>query len=131
MAVEGRKVIEKEDQSTKGESGREVWREGARRIGIEPWERQSKRREGAIGVVRSARQKVAREREEGFVITSPGLDPVNEILLWDTESRCGRDGDGGLGLRLEKDATGRSNPGRTCQMSNEYVSIQKIIMMYL
>ena len=45
VAVEGRKVIEKEDQSTRGERGREVWREGARRIGMEPWERQSRSRE--------------------------------------------------------------------------------------
>ena len=113
VAVEGRKVIEKEDQSTRGERGREDWREGARRIGMEPWERQSRRREGGIGVVRSARQKVAREREEGVVITSLGLAPFKEIFFWDTESKCGLDGEGGVGLRLEKEATGRSKPGRT------------------
>ena len=112
-AVEGLKVIEKEDQSTRGERGREDWREGARRMGMEPWERQSRRREGGIGVVRSARQKVAREREEGVVITSPGLAPIKEIFFWDTESKCGLDGEGGVGFRLEKDATGRSKPGRT------------------
>ena len=37
------KVIEKEDQSTRGERGREGWREGARRMGMEPWERQCHR----------------------------------------------------------------------------------------
>ena len=106
-------MIEKDDHSTRGERGREVWREGARRIGMEPWERQSRRREGAIGVVRSARQKVAREREEGFVITSPGFAPFKTIFFWDTESKCGLDGVGGVGSRLEKDATARSKPGRT------------------
>ena len=84
-----------------------------RRAGLPTWERQSKRREGGIGVVRSARQKVAREREEDVEITSPGLAPFNEILFWDTESRCGLDGVGGLGFRLEKEATARSKPGRT------------------
>ena len=64
-------------------------------------------------MVRSARQKVAREREEDVEITSPGLAPFNEILFWDTESRCGLDGVGGLGFRLEKEATARSKPGRT------------------
>ena len=73
-------MIEKEDQSTRGERGREDWREGTKRIGMEPWERQSRRRAGGIGVVRSARQKVAREREEEVVITSPGLAPFKEIF---------------------------------------------------
>ena len=113
VAVKGRKVIEKEDQSTRGERGREDWREGARRIGMEPWERQSRRREWGIGVVRSARQKVAREREEWVVITSPGSAPFKEIFFWDTESKCGLSVEGGVGFRLEKDATGRSKPGRT------------------
>ena len=113
VAVEGLKVIEKEDQSSRGERGREDWREGARRIGMEPWERQSRRREGGIGVVRSARQKVASERVVGDVITSPGLAPFKEIFFWDTESKCGLDGEGGVGFRLEKEATGRSKPGRT------------------
>ena len=113
VAVEGLKVIEKEDQSTRGERGREDWREGARRIGMEPWERQSRRREGGIGVVRSARQKVARDREEGFVTTSPGSAPFKEIFFWETESKCGLDDEGGVGFRLEKEATARSKPGRT------------------
>ena len=111
MAVDGLKVMEKEDQSTRGERGREVCREGARRIGTEPWERQSRRREGGIGLVRSTRQKVAKAMEE--VMTSPGLAPSNVILLWDTESRCGLEDVGGEGGRVDREATDRSKPGRT------------------
>ena len=68
-------------------------------------------------MVRSARQKVAKEREEGAVMTSPGLDPSNEIFFWDTEIKWGLDAEGGLGFRLENEATARSKPGRTCQKS--------------
>ena len=42
------------------------------------------------------------------MITSPGLAPFKEIFLWDTESKCGLDGEGKVGFRAEKDATGRS-----------------------
>ena len=111
LAVDGLKVMEKEDQSTRGESGREVCREGAKRIGTEPWERQSRRREGGIGLVRSTRQKVAKAMEE--VMTSPGLAPSNVILLWDTESRCSLEDLGGEGGRVDREATDRSKPGRT------------------
>ena len=107
------------------------------------WERQSKRREGVIGVVRSARQKVAREREEliispgfapGFaVITSPGFAPFNEIFFWDTERKCGLDDVGGVGFRLEKEATARSKPGRTLEMSEiiEYISNILYLFCYI
>ena len=111
MAVDGLKVMEKEDQSTRGERGREDCSEGARRTGTEPWERQSRRREGDIGLVRSTRQKVAKAMEE--VMTSPGLAPSNVILLWDTESRCGLEDVGGEGGRVDREATDRSKPGRT------------------
>jgi len=115
LAVDGLKVMEKEDQSTRGERGREVCREGARRIGTEPWERQSRRREGGIGLVRSTRQKVAKAMED--VMTSPGLAPSNVILLWDTESRCGLEDVGGEGGRVDREATDRSKPGRTCDIA--------------
>ena len=67
--------------------------------------------EGGIGLVRSTRQKVAEAMEE--VMTSPGLAPSSVILLWDTESRCGLEGVGGEGGRVDREATDRSKPGRT------------------